>query len=141
MRERTTWNREIARTASGRTAEDPRAMNQDHLKQQPAPDDYVTGGPSEFAEDVHPSAGTWKAEYDHALSFGKNPSFGARHVLSWHVEHGQTYDAPYFREPRVGGSDLRGFMSQQFVGDTLTISTASVWHVLVSSSKAHTSTL
>jgi len=38
-------------------------MNQDHLQQQPAADEYVTGGPSEFAEDVHPSAGTWKAEY------------------------------------------------------------------------------
>lgn len=65
MRERSTWNRnEIARTAShGKRAEDPRAMNQDHLKQQPAADAYTTGGPSEFGEDVHPSAGTWKAEY------------------------------------------------------------------------------
>lgn len=65
MRERSTWDRnEIVRNASfGRRAEDPRAMNQDHLQQQPAADAYVTGGPSEFAEDVHPSAGTWKAEY------------------------------------------------------------------------------
>ena len=65
MRERTTWNRqEIASASSqGRTAEDPRAMNQDHLQQQPAADAYVTGGPSEFAEDVHPPEGTWKAEY------------------------------------------------------------------------------
>lgn len=63
MRERTTWSRaEIAKTAFGRTAEDPRAMNQDHLKQQPAADAYTIGGPSEFGEDVHPSAGTWKAE-------------------------------------------------------------------------------
>src|SRR6185436_5582974 len=31
--------------------------------QQPAADAYVTGGPSEFGEDVHPSTGTWKAEY------------------------------------------------------------------------------
>ena len=64
MRERTTWNRqEIASASSqGRTAEDPRAMNQDHLSQQPAADAYVTGGPSEFAEDVHPPEGTWKAE-------------------------------------------------------------------------------
>jgi len=61
-RERTTWNREeIAKRASqGRVAEDPRAMNQDHLSQQPAADAYVTGGPSEFAEDVTPP--NWKAE-------------------------------------------------------------------------------
>lgn len=66
MRERTTWNRqEIARDASeAKTAEDPRAMNQDHHAQQPAADAYLTGGPSEFAEDVHPSAGTWKAEQE-----------------------------------------------------------------------------
>lgn len=66
MRERTTWNREsIARVAAASTkvAEDPRAMNQDHLKQQPAADKYDIGGPSDFAEDVHPSGGTWKAEY------------------------------------------------------------------------------
>lgn len=63
MRERTTWSRaEIAKTAFGRVAEDPRAMNQDHLKQQPAADAYGIGGPSEFGEDVHPSTGTWKAE-------------------------------------------------------------------------------
>ena len=65
MRERTTWNRNtICRLASAlRTAEDPTAMNQDHIKQQPAADKYVTGDPSSFAEDVHPSTGTWKAEY------------------------------------------------------------------------------
>ncbi len=64
MRERTTWDRnEIAKNASTKKAEDPRAMNQDHLQQQPSADAYVTGGPSEFAEDVHPAAGTWKAEY------------------------------------------------------------------------------
>ncbi len=63
MRERTTWSRaKIAETAFGRTAEDPRAMNQDHLKQQPAADAYNIGGPSEFGEDAHPSTGTWKAE-------------------------------------------------------------------------------
>ena len=63
MRERTTWSRaKIAADAFGRTAEDPRAMNQDHLKQQPAADAYTIGGPSEFGEDAHPSAGTWKAE-------------------------------------------------------------------------------
>src|SRR4051812_46625455 len=66
MRERTTWNREaIAKFAAAisKKAEDPRAMNQDHLKEQPSADKYVTGGPSEFGEDVHPSTGTWKAEY------------------------------------------------------------------------------
>src|SRR6478736_2614048 len=62
MRERTTWNREkIAQNV--RIAEDPRAMNQDHLSQQPAADKYEIGGPSDFAEDVHPSNTTWKAEY------------------------------------------------------------------------------
>lgn len=62
MRERSTWDRsKIA--ANAKKADDPRAMNQDHLKQQPAADKYDIGGPSEFAEDVHPSAGTWKAEY------------------------------------------------------------------------------
>ncbi len=65
MRERTTWNRDqIVKLANSlKKAEDPRAMNQDHLKQQPAADKYEIGGPSEFGEDVHPSAGTWKAEY------------------------------------------------------------------------------
>ena len=68
MRERTTWNREaVLKSAdSGKTAEDPRAMNQDHLQQQPAADKYLinTGTPSEFAEDVHPSGQNWKAEQD-----------------------------------------------------------------------------
>jgi len=64
MRERTTWKREeIAKRASeAKQADDPRAMNQDHHSQQPSDTEYVTGGPSEFAEDVHPSGGTWKAE-------------------------------------------------------------------------------
>jgi hypothetical protein len=38
-------------------------MNQDHVNNQPAPDEYDIGGPSDFAEDVHPSKGTWEAEY------------------------------------------------------------------------------
>jgi hypothetical protein len=65
MRERTTWSREaiIKLATSPKVAEDPRAMNQDHLKQQPSADKYVTGDPSAFAEDVHPATGTWKAEY------------------------------------------------------------------------------
>lgn len=62
MRERSTWDRKlIAAAASKKVAEDPRAMNQDHLKQQPSADKYVTGDPSTFAEDVAPS--NWKAEY------------------------------------------------------------------------------
>ena len=61
MRERTTWDRKKI-AARARVADDPRAMNQDHHSQQPAADAYQTGGPSEFAEDVHPSTGTWKAE-------------------------------------------------------------------------------
>jgi hypothetical protein len=60
MRERSTWNRTVI-AAAAKVAEDPRAMNQDHLKQQPAADAYVTGTPSDFAEDVAPS--NWKAEY------------------------------------------------------------------------------
>jgi hypothetical protein len=65
MRERTTWNRDqIVKLANSlKKADDPRAMNQDHLKQQPAADKYEIGGPSEFGEDVHPSTNTWKAEY------------------------------------------------------------------------------
>ncbi len=65
MRERTTWNRqEIVGGASGKTAEDPRAMNQDHLDQQPSEDKYLTGGPSEFAEDVAPPDNSWKVEQE-----------------------------------------------------------------------------
>jgi hypothetical protein len=61
-RERTTWNHgEIAKRAGLSKKADPYTMNQDHP--QPTADAYVTGDPSSFAEDVHPSAGTWKAEY------------------------------------------------------------------------------
>lgn len=65
MRLRTTWNREaLAKlAAASKKAEDPRAMNQDHHSQQPSAEKYVIGDPSDFAEDVHPSNGTWKAEY------------------------------------------------------------------------------
>lgn len=63
-RERSTWNREeISKRAAHAKKADPYLMNQDHVKQQPAADAYVTGTPSTFAEDVHPSAGTWEAEY------------------------------------------------------------------------------
>jgi hypothetical protein len=66
MRERTTWNRdEIQKQASNmsKRAEDPTAMNQDHIQRQPSADKYLTGDPSTFAEDVHPSGKNWKAEY------------------------------------------------------------------------------
>src|SRR5690606_21455405 len=46
-----------------KVAEDPRAMNQDHHAQQPGADEYVIGGPSDFAEDVHPSS-QWGVEQD-----------------------------------------------------------------------------
>lgn len=68
MRERTTWDPQMIskavakQAASARTAEDPRAMNQDHHKQQPSADKYVIDDPSGFGEDIHPSGGTWKAE-------------------------------------------------------------------------------
>jgi hypothetical protein len=63
MRERTTWNRDsIKQAATQRHAEDPRAMNQDHLSQQPKADKYLTGDPSTFAEDVT-EPNTWEREY------------------------------------------------------------------------------
>jgi len=62
-RERSTWNRDdIVKRATVKTA-DPYLMNQDHVKVQPPADKYVTGDPSDFAEDVHPSNKTWEAEY------------------------------------------------------------------------------
>ncbi len=66
MRERTTWNVDVIvkRAAANKVADDPSVLNNpEHLKAQPAPDAYSTGGPSEFGEDIHPSSGTWKAEY------------------------------------------------------------------------------
>ena len=61
MRERTTWNRDqIKSAAMGRRA-DPYTMNQDHPN--PSADKYVNGDPSSWAEDVHPAAGEWEAEY------------------------------------------------------------------------------
>jgi hypothetical protein len=60
-RERSTWNINNIAKQAGLKVADPYTMNQDH--QQPAADAYVTGDPSAFAEDVHPAAGTWEAEY------------------------------------------------------------------------------
>lgn len=61
-RERTTWNRQEIAKAAGLKVADPYSMNQDHVRQQPPADKYVTGDPSAFAEDVH-SPNTWEAEY------------------------------------------------------------------------------
>jgi hypothetical protein len=62
-RERSTWNiHQIAKQAGLKLA-DPYTMNQDHVNQQPAADEYVIGDPSTFAEDIHPSTTTWEAEY------------------------------------------------------------------------------
>ncbi|MFH2007602.1 MAG: BamA/TamA family outer membrane protein [bacterium] len=63
---------------------------------------------------------TWEARYFHGFNFGRSRKFGARHNLTLEFLHAQTYNAPYYRELRTGGSALRGYISQQFVGDTLT---------------------
>jgi hypothetical protein len=60
-RERSTWNINNIAKQAGLKVADPYTMNQDH--KQPAADAYVTGDPSTFAEDIHPAAGTWEAEY------------------------------------------------------------------------------
>lgn len=62
-RERSTWNVNAIAKRAGLKVADPYLMNQDHVNQQPSADQYVIGGPSEFAEDVHPSNNTWEAEY------------------------------------------------------------------------------
>jgi hypothetical protein len=63
---------------------------------------------------------TWTLRYQHGFNFAKSQDFGARHNLTLYAEQSATHNAPYFRELRVGGTDLRGYMSQQLVGDTLT---------------------
>lgn len=60
-RERTTWNRDTIKAAAMSRQADPYTMNQ--TRTQPSADAYVTGDPSTFAEDIHPSSNTWKAEY------------------------------------------------------------------------------
>jgi hypothetical protein len=60
-RERSTWNINNIAKQAGLKVADPYTMNQDHP--QPAADAYVIGDPSTFAEDIHPAAGTWEAEY------------------------------------------------------------------------------
>jgi hypothetical protein len=61
MRERSTWNRtEVQKKAAQIKKADIYTMNQDHP--QPAFDKYVTGDPSDFAEDVH-SPNEWEQEY------------------------------------------------------------------------------
>jgi hypothetical protein len=61
MRKRTTWDTSaIAKKAALKVA-DPFTMNQSHP--QPSSDAYDIGGPSDWAEDVAPSAQSWEAEY------------------------------------------------------------------------------
>lgn len=61
MRMRTTWNPgQIKQAAMNRQA-DPYQMNQDHPN--PPTSKYMNGDPSSWAEDPHPSTGTWEAEY------------------------------------------------------------------------------
>jgi WNK lysine deficient protein kinase len=64
MRARTTWNPEqiLQRTSATNRVADPYAMNQDHLKQQPSADKYLTGDPSAFAEDIT-TPNEWNPEY------------------------------------------------------------------------------
>lgn len=62
-RERSTWNVHTIAKRAGMKVADPYLMNQDHVNQQPSADQYVIGGPSDFAEDPHPSNTTWEAEY------------------------------------------------------------------------------
>lgn len=100
MRERTTWNRtEIQKQASAmsKQAEDPRAMNQDHLQRQPSADKYLTGDPSTFAEDVHPSGQNWKAEYSNGET--------ARDEIGLPEMRGDTFNHP---ETDPGSSSARG---------------------------------
>jgi len=65
MRERSTWlPDQIAKRAAAlsKKADDPAVLNNpDHLKEQPSAEKYLTGGPSEFAEDV--ATPDWKVEY------------------------------------------------------------------------------
>ncbi len=60
MRERSTWDRQQIKLAATNRVADPYTMNQDHA--QPAADAYVTGTPSDFAEDVA-SPNRWEEEY------------------------------------------------------------------------------
>lgn len=62
MRERTTWDRNKIKEAAMSRRADPYTMNQDHISPQPSADEYVIGGPSEFAEDVNKD-NRWEDEY------------------------------------------------------------------------------
>ena len=63
---------------------------------------------------------TWLLRYEHGFNFAENRKYGARHNLTIFAEQAATHNAPYFRELRTGGTKLRGYMSQQLAGDTLT---------------------
>jgi len=100
MRERTTWSRDAVKKAASemaKRAEDPRAMNQDHIQQQPPADKYLTGDPSTFAEDVHPSAQNWKAEYTDGQT--------TRDAIGLPAMRSDTFDHP---EKDPGSTPARG---------------------------------
>lgn len=63
---------------------------------------------------------TWSLRYEHGFNFAKSREFGARHNLTIFAEQAATHNAPYFRELRTGGTELRGYISQQLAGDTMT---------------------
>ena len=62
MRERTTWNRDNIKQAAMKRQADPYLVNQNHVRVQPGADDYVTGTPSSFGEDVD-KTNRWEDEY------------------------------------------------------------------------------
>ncbi len=63
---------------------------------------------------------TWALTYRHGFNFGGSREMGARHNLTIFAEQAATHNAPYFRELRTGGTALRGYISQQLAGDTMT---------------------
>ena len=108
MRERTTWNRaDVQKQASAmKRADDPRAMNQDHLSQQPSADKYLTGDPSTFAEDVHPSGKNWKDEYSNGQT--------SRNEIGMPEMRGDTFNNP---ETDPGSSPARGGARQAAIDE------------------------
>lgn len=118
MRERTTWNRsEISKRASAmsRRAEDPRAMNQDHLQQQPAADAYDIGGPSEFAEDVAPN--NWESEYEGGST--ARDAIGLPEMRSDTFNHPEK-TASYDEETLVKKADVCVKVARKMLGSSAT---------------------
>jgi hypothetical protein len=48
-------------------------------------------------------------------------SFARRHNVEVQAEHAGSHHAPYYREPRLGGMSLRGYIYNQLAGDTLNV--------------------